>query len=202
MNWIKVVLFIILVAVAIGLFLYTHRKERKRKPSRPLVTGVVTPPAKQTGLPKSLYMAEVTLDSSHVERELVRLPIGNESVLEMLVQKQYKNAVLTAEYWEDPKRPGKRWRAWYPLHVPCTNTWIEWPALVSYRSTNKENKAAFFLDTNRFKWYPDKVTNEPVWMPKKGGTCFTVGQVLLSDLDNQNSFFVIEEEELNDLIPR
>lgn len=192
MNWIKVVLFIILVAVAIGLFLYTHRKERKRKPSRPLVTGVVTPPAKQTGLPKSLYMAEVTLDS----------PKGNELVLEMLMQKHYKDAVLTAEYWEDPKRPGKRWRAWYPLHVPCTNTWIEWPALVSYRSTDKENKAAFFLDTNRFKWYPDKVTNEPVWMPKKGGTCFTVGQVLLSDLDNQNSFFVIEEEELNDLIPR
>lgn len=191
MNWIKVVLFIILVAVAIGLFLYTHRKERKRKPSRPLVTGVVTPPAKQTGLPKSLYMAEVTLDS----------PKGNELVLEMLMQKHYKDAVLTAEYWEDPKRPGKRWRAWYPLHVPCTNTWIEWPALVSYRSTDKASKAAFFLDTNRFKWYHDKVTNEPVWMPKNDGTCFTVGQVLLTDLDNQNSFFVIEEEKLNDLIP-
>lgn len=191
MNWIKVVLFIILVAAAIGLFLYTHRKEQKRKPSRPLVTGVVTPPAKQSGLPKSLYMAEVTLDS----------PKGNELVLEMLMQKHYKDAVLTAEYWEDPKRPGKRWRAWYPLHVPCTNTWIEWPALVSYHSTDKVNKAAFFLDTNRFKWYPDKVTNEPVWMPKKGGTCFTVGQVLLTDLDDQNNFFVIEEEKLNDLIP-
>ena len=184
-------MFIILVAVAVGLFLYTHRKEQKRKPSRPLVTGVVVPPTKQAGLPKSLYMAEVTLDSSK----------GNELVLEMLMQKHYKDAVLTAEYWEDPKRPGKRWRAWYPLHVPCTNTWIEWPALVSYCSTDKENKAAFFLDTNRFKWYPDKVTNEPVWMPKKGGTCFTVGQVLLSDLDDQNNFFVIEEEELNDLIP-
>lgn len=191
MSWIKIVLFIILVAVAVGLFLYTRRKEQKRKPSRPLVTGVVIPPTKQDGLPKSLYMAEVTLDSSK----------GNELVLEMLMQKHYKDAVLTAEYWEDPKRPGKRWRAWYPLHVPCTNTWIEWPALVSYRSTDKENKAAFFLDTNRFKWYPDKVTNEPVWMPKKGGTCFTVGQVLLSDLDDQNNFFVIEEEELNDLIP-
>lgn len=191
MSWIKVVLFIILVAVAIGLFLYTRRKEQKRKPSRPLVTGVVTLPAKQDGLPKSLYMAEVTLDS----------PKGNELVLEMLMQKHYKDAVLTAEYWEDPKRPGKRWRAWYPLHVPCTNTWIEWPALVSYRSTDQENKAAFFLDTNRFKWYPDKVTNEPVWMPKKGGTCFTVGQVLLTDLDNQNNFFVIEEEGLNNLIP-
>ncbi|MFS8300328.1 hypothetical protein ACMG5L_23445 [Escherichia coli] len=191
MSWIKVVLFIILVAVAIGLFLYTRRKEQKRKPSRPLVTGVVTLPAKQDGLPKSLYMAEVTLDS----------PKGNELVLEMLMQKHYKDAVLTAEYWEDPNRPGKRWRAWYPLHVPCTNTWIEWPALVSYRSTDQENKAAFFLDTNRFKWYPDKVTNEPVWMPKKGGTCFTVGQVLLTDLDNQNNFFVIEEEKLNDLIP-
>lgn len=191
MSWIKIVLFIILVAVAVGLFLYTRRKEQKRKPSRPLVTGVVIPPTKQAGLPKSLYMAEVTLDSSK----------GNELVLEMLMQKHYKDAVLTAEYWEDPKRPGKRWRAWYPLHVPCTNTWIEWPALVSYRSTDKENKTAFFLDTNRFKWYPDKVTNGPVWMPKKGGTCFTVGQVLLSDLDDQNNFFVIEEEELNDLIP-
>ena len=190
MNWIKVVLFIILVAVSIGLFFYTRRKEQKRKPSRPLVTGVVTP-AKQSELPKSLYMTEVTLDASK----------GNELVLEMLMQKHYKDAVLTAEYWEDPKRPGKRWRAWYPLHVPCTNTWIEWPALVSYRSTDKENKTAFFLDTNRFKWYPDKVTNEPVWMPKKGGTCFTAGQVLLSDLDDQNNFFVIEEEELNDLIP-
>lgn len=191
MSWIKIVLFIILVAVAVGLFLYTHRKEQKRKPSRPLVTGVVVPPTKQDGLPKSLYMAEVTLDSSK----------GNELVLEMLMQKHYKDAVLTAEYWEDPKRPGKRWRAWYPLHVPCTNTWIEWPALVSYRSTDKENKAAFFLDTNRFKWYPDKVTNEPVWMPKKGGTCFTVGQVLLTDLEDQNNFFVVEEEKLNDLIP-
>lgn len=191
MSWIKVVLFIILVAVAIGLFLYTRRKEQKRKPSRPLVTGVVTLPAKQDGLPKSLYMAEVTLDS----------PKGNELVLEMLMQKHYKDAVLTAEYWEDPKRPGKRWRAWYPLHVPCTKTWIEWPALVSYRSTDQENKAAFFLDTNRFKWYPDKVTNEPIWMPKKGGTCFTVGQVLLTDLDDQNNFFVIEEEGLNNLIP-
>ena len=38
-------------------------------------------------------------------------------------------------------------------------------------------------------------------MPKKGGTCFTVGQVLLTDLDDQNNFFVIEEEKLNDLIP-
>lgn len=191
MSWIKVVLFIILVAVAVGLFLYTRRKEQKRKPA------VVKPPV---GVSTHLHR-DVFDDLSHVERELVRLPIGNESVLEMLAQKQYKNAVLTAEYWEDPKRPGKRWRAWYPLHVPCTNTWIEWPALVSYRSTDKENKAAFFLDTNRFKWYPDKVTNEPVWMPKKGGTCFTVGQVLLSDLDDQNNFFVIEEEELNDLIP-
>lgn len=191
MNWIKVVLFIILVAVAIGLFLYTRRKEQKRKPSQPLVTGVVIPPTKQSGLPKSLYMAEVTLDS----------PKGNELVLEMLMQKHYKDAVLTAEYWVDPNMPSKRWRAWYPLHVPCTNTWIEWPALVSYRSTDKENKAAFFLDTNRFKWYPDKVTNEPVWTPKKGGTCFTVGQVLLTDLDNENNFFVIEEEGLNNLIP-
>ncbi|EOC8614044.1 hypothetical protein ACI5OW_003181 [Salmonella enterica subsp. enterica serovar Schwarzengrund] len=190
MNWIKVVLFIILVAVSVGLFFYTRRKEQKRKPSRPLVTGVVTP-AKQSELPKSLYMTEVTLDASK----------GNELVLEMLMQKHYKDAVLTAEYWVDPNSPGKRWRAWYPLHVPCTNTWIEWPALVSYRSTDKENKAAFFLDTNRFKWYPDKVTNEPVWMPKKGGTCFTVGQVLLTDLDDQNNFFVIEEEKLNDLIP-
>lgn len=192
MSWIKVVLFIILVAVAIGLFLYTHRKEQKRKPTivKPIV-GVIT----------HLHR-DVFDDLTHVERELVRLPIGNESVLEMLAQKQYKNAVLTAEYWEDPKRPGKRWRAWYPLHVPCTNTWIEWPALVSYRSTDKANKAAFFLDTNRFKWYHDKVTNEPVWMPKKGGTCFTVGQVLLTDLDDQNNFFVIEEEKLNDLIPR
>lgn len=43
MNWIKVVLFIILVAVSVGLFFYTRRKEQKRKPSRPLVTGVVTP---------------------------------------------------------------------------------------------------------------------------------------------------------------
>lgn len=192
MSWIKVVLFIILVAVAIGLFLYTRRKEQKRK------STIVKPRA---GVTTHLHR-DVSDDPSHVERELVRLPIGNESVLEMLAQKQYKNAVLTAEYWEDPKRPGKRWRAWYPLHVPCTNTWIEWPALVSYRSTDKENKAAFFLDTNRFKWYPDKVTNEPVWMPKKGGTCFTVGQVLLTDLDDQNNFFVIEEEKLNDLIPR
>ena len=191
MNWIKVVLFIILVAVSVGLFFYTRRKEQKRKPSRPLVTGVVTPTAKQSELPKSLYMTEVTLDASK----------GNELVLEMLMQKHYKDAVLTAEYWVDPSNPGKRWRAWYPLHVPCTNTWIEWPALVSYRSTDKANKAAFFLDTNRFKWHPDKVTNEPVWMPKKGGTCFTVGQVLLTDLDDQNNFFVIEEEKLNDLIP-
>ena len=191
MNWIKVVLFIILVAVAIGLFLYTHRKEQKRKPKT-----VKTHVGVSTHLHRDVFD-----DPSHVERELVRLPIGNESVLEMLAQKQYKNAVLTAECWEDPKRPGKRWRAWYPLHVPCTNTWIEWPALVSYRSTDKANKAAFFLDTNRFKWYPDKVTNEPVWMPKKGGTCFTVGQVLLTDLDDQNNFFVIEEEKLNDLIP-
>lgn len=191
MSWIKVMLFIILVAVAIGLFLYTHRKEQKRKPTtvKPIV-GVIT----------HLHR-DVFDDLTHVERELVRLPIGNESVLEMLAQKQYKNAVLTARYWVDPNRPGKRWRAWYPLHVPCTNTWIEWPALVSYRSTDKENKAAFFLDTNRFKWYPDKVTNEPVWMPKKGGTCFTVGQVLLTDLDDQNNFFVVEEEKLNDLIP-
>lgn len=190
MNWIKVVLFIILVAVSVGLFFYTRRKEQKRKPSKPLVTGVVTP-AKQSELPKSLYMTEVTLDASK----------GNELVLEMLMQKHYKDAVLTAEYWVDPSTPGKRWRAWYPLHVPCTNTWIEWPALVSYRSTDKANKAAFFLDTNRFKWYPDKVTNEPVWTPKKGGACFTVGQVLLTDLDDQNNFFVIEEEKLNDLIP-
>ena len=84
MNWIKVVLFIILVAVSVGLFFYTRRKEQKRKPSRPLVTGVVTP-AKQSGLPKSLYMAEVTLDASK----------GNELVLEMLMQKHYKDAVLT-----------------------------------------------------------------------------------------------------------
>ncbi|EDV6067094.1 hypothetical protein AAB97_000001 [Salmonella enterica subsp. enterica] len=191
MSWIKVVLFIILVAVSVGLFFYIRRKEQKRKPTivKPIV-GVITH-----------LQRDVFDDLSYVERELVRLPIGNESVLEMLVQKQYKDAVLTAEYWEDPKRPGKRWRAWYPLHVPCTNTWIEWPALVSYRSTDKANKAAFFLDTNRFKWYPDKVTNEPVWVPKKGGTCFTVGQVLLTDLDDQNNFFVIEEEKLNDLIP-
>lgn len=186
MNWIdgmKVVLFVLLVLVSIGLFLYTRRKEQKRKPSRPIVTGVVTTVSKRT------------------EELPSRESCGNELVLEMLMQKQYKDAVLTAEYWEDPKRPGKYWRAWYPLHVPCTKTWIEWPALISYRSTDNENKAAFFLDTNRFKWYPDSVTNEPVWVPKKGGDCFTVGQVLLTNLDNQNETFVIEESELSSLIP-
>lgn len=191
MSWIKVVLFIILVAASVGLFFYTRRKEQKRKPSRPLVTGVVT-----SSVPKN----KECIGSPCVAKEQPGLS-GNELVLEMLMQKQYKDAVLTAKYWVDPNRPGKCWRAWYPLHVPCTNTWIEWPALVSYRSTDKENKAAFFLDTNRFKWYPDKVTNEPVWMPKKGGTCFTVGQVLLTDLDDQNNFFVVEEEKLSDLIP-
>lgn len=193
MSWIdgmKVILFVLLVLVSTGLFLYTRRKEQKRKPT------IAKPPI---GVSTHLHR-DVFDYPAYVGRELV-YPLGNEPVLEMLMQKQYKDAVLTAEYWEDPKRPGTYWRAWYPLHVPCTNTWIEWPALVSYRSTDNENKTAFFLDTNRFKWYHDSVTNEPVWVPKKGGDCFTVGQVLLTNLDDQNETFVIEESELSSLIP-
>ena len=73
MNWIKVVLFIILVAVAIGLFLYTHRKEQKRKPKT-----VKAPVGVSTHLHRDVFD-----DPSRVEIELVRLQIGNEAVLEV-----------------------------------------------------------------------------------------------------------------------
>lgn len=189
MKWLEVISLILLVGVTVALFIYSKRNEKKRKPSRPLVTGVVTHrnPAPQ---PLMTQVVEPTNASGEY---------GNENVQELLMQNRFQDAVLTAEYWEG--KDGKHYRAWYPLHVACAKSWIEWPAMVSYQSNEKRNKAKFFEETNRFKWYPDETTNEPIWKEKKGTACFTVGQVLLTNIDNLAEYVVIEESELAKYTP-